>query len=236
MNMESNHQPWQEKGISKNARLMARVGLYLTSFMTLFWFIASVYFVIAPSPKTGDFWNDTFPYLCLAGIVAGLILITLKLFRLSSAPISFTPSYQPVKPSDLGKPIEVLFERTLGLGRAISFIESITFRSEGLEIPYSVRLKDNKFISVPYPQILKMTVKGRHIAFRISNDAYVQLIVSHINTELVTFADVKSNLLNKTLRSALKPGVSFYVSEMDGERMYRELKRYFPSTIAEFII
>ena len=204
MNMESNHQPWQEKGISKNARLMARVGLYLTSFMTLFWFIASVYFVIAPSRKTGDFWNDTFPYLYLAGIVAGLILITLKLFRLSSAPISF--------------------------------IESITFRSDGLEIPYSVRLKDNKFISVPYPQILKMTVKGRHIAFRISDDAYIQLIVSHINNELVTFADVKSSLLNKTLRSALKPGVSFYVSEMDGERMYRELKRYFPSTIAEFII
>lgn len=236
MDLQSNNQPWKVKGVSKNTRLMARVGLYLLSFTTLFWFVFSVYLTIAPSPKTGNFWNDIFPYICNTVIIGGLILINIKLIRLSLAPISFTPSYPPVKSSDPGKPFDVLYEQSLGHGRAISFIKTITFQPQGLEIPFFAPLKGSTLIVVPYAQIMEMTVKGRHVAFRISDDAYVQIIVDSANNELVTFAGTKSSSLNKALRSAYKPRVSFYVSEMDGERMYRELKKYFPSAVAQYII
>ena len=232
MDLQTNNQPWKEGGISKNARLMAGVGLYLISFMTCFCIIFSVYLVIEPSPRTGNFWNDTFPYFLLTGVVGGLIFSTIKLFRLAFAPISFTPSYSPVRPGDLGKSFDVHYQESLGYGRSVSFIGSLTFQPDGLELPF----RGDSLSVVPYKQVQGMNVKGRHITFRISDDAYVQIIVNYTNHKFVTFDAVKSDSLNKALRSARKPKVSLYVSEMDGERMYRELKRHFPSVVAQYII
>jgi len=232
MDLQSNDPPWKEKGISKNARLMAGVGLYLTSFTTCFCIIFSIYLVIEPSPKTGDFWNDTFPYILLTAVVGGLLFSTMKLFRLSFAPISFTPSYSPVRPSDLGKAFDVYYQESLGYGRSVSFIGSLTFQPDGLELPF----RGDSLSVVPYKQVQGMTIKGRHIAFRLLDDAYVQIIVNYTNNKSITFDAVKSSSLNKALRSARKPKVSLYVSEMDGERMYRELKRHFPSVVSQYIL
>lgn len=215
MNAQSNDQPWKEKGISKNTRLMARVGLYLISFTAFFWLIGSVYLIISPSPKTGNFWSDTFPYIILFVILGGLILFSVKLFHLSRAPISFTPSYDKIDPTKPGEPFEVWYQQSLIAGRAISFRSTLTFRPEGLISPVLDNLRRQVAGTIPYANISGVSVKGRYIKFEIMYDV---------------------EKVRPVLKSLYKPQIAFYVSEADGERMYRELKKYFPSAVAQYIV
>jgi len=224
MDTQSNHQPWKGKGVGKNARLMARVGLYLTSFMTCFWSIGSIYIIISPSQKTGDFWNDTFlPLICMAGIVGGSIFTTLKLFRLSFMPISFTPSYDQVEPQRLGEPFEVWYQNSLGF---YSLKGPLVFGQNGLMMPKTLLPLDRNSVTLPYEYISDFKVKGRYIAFNI--DLRVGNIFSKPLYAL-TLLDLIERLLQRRK-------VEFYVSEVDGERMYRELKKHSPSAVAQYII
>jgi hypothetical protein len=68
-------------------------------------------------------------------------------------------------------------------------------------------------VQISYGKITELVIKGRSISFKFED-----LITHHQQT------------------FNIRMQVLLYVSESDGERTYRELKKYFPSAIAELII
>ena len=215
MDLQSNNRPWKEKGISKNARLFARAGLYIISFMTCFWTAASVFFVINPSRKTGNFWDDTFPYILLVALVVGLFSLSVKLFQISLAPISFSTSYDRVDSRRLGEPFEVWYQDSLLTGNATSFRDVLTFQADGILVPVTDKQRRKRRGILPYKKIKDVLVKGRYIKFEIVYDV---------------------NKWDLFYRVVYRPKIAFYVSEADGERMYRELKRHFPLAVSQYIL
>ena len=222
MDLQSNNQPWQGKGVSKNTRLFARVGLYLTSFMTCCLSAGFIFIAATPSRKTGNFWEDTFPYIAALGIIVGLIFLDIKLIRLSLAPISFVSSYDHVEPHRLGELFEVWYQNSLGL---YNLKGPLIFDQNGLIMPKTLLPLDRNSVTLPYASISDFNVKGRYIAF------YIDLQVANIGSKplyALTWLDLIERLFQRRK-------VEFYVSEVDGERMYRELKKHSPSAVAQYI-
>lgn len=212
-----NTPPWQGKGISYRTRFLARMGFVLLLMITCPLAVSFIPLLLIPSRKTGNFWDDSFPFI-LGPLLIGLgTFAIIKLFPLLRAPISFTTSYAPVVSTQLGQPIEVWYEE-IDFQRSLKGKGVILFAPEELIIGGNIELAIGMVLildiarkllagervvgKVPYKNITQIIVKGRYIRLNIGGN----------------------NIFTRYL-------VSFYVSESDGERIYRELKLRFPSAI-----
>jgi hypothetical protein len=213
MDMQSNTPSHKEKGMSYRGRLFARLGFILAFVILLCPGAPFAYILFIPSRKSGNFWDDTFPIILTLGIIGGAIFAIIKLRPLWNAPIRVIPSYDSIAPNRFGEIFEVWYQETIqGLpfgNGTIAFqpgeiiLEGHLFRGT----LYSLLSKaqgEKVSAKVPRSEVVSVSIEERHIIFKVK-------------TTLIMMPNAT---------------ISFYVSEMDGERMYKELKQHFPSALS----
>jgi len=221
MNMQpDNISPLQEKGVSYKVRYFSKIGLIFVAILLTF-SVASLFLALIILRDTpGNFWKDGFPLLLISAIVTVLgTIAVLILVRTMRSPISFTPSYGQTSPRQFGQTFEVWYEKpeshqsfdgkgSLHFDAAHLILTGTLSRrnSGGMISAILSLLEGRQEISshAPYENISKLTIKGRRIRFNIGGSSIFE-----------------------------RNWVIFYVLEMDGERMYRELKQRFPSALQE---
>jgi hypothetical protein len=223
MDQQSNNQPWQEKGVSPRTRYLSKLGLIFVASLLVFpvggIFVGLSYWLDSPA----DFWKEGFPVFLISTIlsVVGIIVLRKSIIMMRS-PISFIPSHKPIPPQDLGRPIEVWYEKFLDGFGTIQFDNSAVIlkgnlpRTQGGIIVSLISLFQRREESdgqIPYDDIKELVVKRRCLGF---NHEY---LITHYQQSLIVRAPIR-----------------LYFSESDGERMYRELKRHFPSAVSEHIL
>lgn len=223
MNIRSdNISPWLEKGVSYKVRYFSKIGIIFAAILLTF-SVASLFIALIILRDTpGSFWKDGFPLLLISTIVTFLgIIAVVILVRIIRSPISFTPSYGQISPRQLGQTFEVWYEKpeshqsfdgkgSLHFDAAHLILTGTLSRRNSGELILAILslLENRQEISshVPYENISMLTTKGRRIRFNIGGSSIFE-----------------------------RSWVIFYVSEIDGERMYRELKQRFPATLQEHI-
>lgn len=224
MNMPpDNISPWQEKGVSYKVRYFSKIGFIFVAILLTFSIASLVLGLIILRDTPGSFWKDGFPLLLISTIMTFLgIIAVIILVRTMRSPISFTPSYGQITPRQFGQTFEVWYEKpdshqsfdgkgSLHFDAAHLMLSGTLSRrnSGGMISAILSLLEAREEISshVPYENISMLTIKGRRIRFNIGGSSIFE-----------------------------RSWVIFYVSEMDGERMYRELKQRFPTALQELML
>ena len=213
MDQALNSSPWLQKGVSPEARYLSKLGFMLTAILLIFpvfgIFVGLSYWLDSPS----DFWKEGFPVFLISTIltIVGIIVLRKSIITMRS-PISFIPSYEPIPPQDLGRPIEVWYEKfSDGLGTIQFETSALILRGA---LPGTQGGIEETGRQIPYDDIKDLFIKGRCLGFN-----HVYLITTHYQQTLI-----------------VRVPILLYVSESDGERLYRELKWRFPSAVAEYIL
>lgn len=199
----------KEKGMSYRGRLFARLGFIVACiFLCPSLICASI--SLTPSAKTGNFWDDTFPIILTLSILFSAVFSIIKFRPSWRAPINVMPSYNLITPDKLGEIFEVWFQETI---QGFPFGNgTIVFQEK------EVILEGYLFRGTLYSLLSQL--QGEKVSGKI---LYADVTSVAVKERLITFA-VKTNL---TLMPQAK--LSFYISEIDEERMLRELKEHFPT-------
>ena len=217
MDMQSKTSPWLERGVSYKAKYFSKLGLIFIAIVLS----ASVGFMIISlsilKDTPNDFLKDRFPGLLISTVVTGAgILILIKIIKTMRAPISFTPSYDQVSPRQLGHPFDVWYQQPEFSQQSLDKEGTIHFDSAHVILTGKLSRTQGGLIS----SIISLLMK--------SEESSVQVPYEGISKLTVKGRRISFNIGGNR--------IIFYVSEIDGERIYRELKQHFPSAVAEFII
>jgi hypothetical protein len=224
MNMSpDNISPWQEKGVSYKARYFSKIGFIFVAILLTFSIASVILGLIILRDNPGNFWKDGFPLLLISTIVTFLgIIAVIILIRTMRSPISFTPSYSQISPTQFGQTFEVWYEKpeshqsfdgkgSLRFDAAYLILTgTLSRRNSGGMISALLSLLEGReeiSFQLPYENISMLTIKGRRMRFNIGGSSIFQ-----------------------------RSWVIFYVSDVDGERMYRELKQRFPTALQEVML
>ena len=193
-------------------RLFARLGFIAACVLILCPGVPFAYIIFTSSRRTGIFWDDTFPIILTLGIIGSALFDMIKLRPAWRAPINITPSYAPIAPSRLGETFEVWHQEIIqglpfGKGTIVfqaseMILEGYLFRGTLYSLLSSMQ-GGKVSAKVPYSNITSASVKGPYIIFKVK-------------TEVMLMPQAE---------------IAFYVSEMDRERMYKELKHHFPALL-----
>jgi hypothetical protein len=232
-------QPWQERQLGYGLKLLI-VFLFLllsmlaiTSAITLVLVLVST--ATAGTRLTGSFGTDFLPLLIALGVCAASIFGVVKLYPLVSAPNRFTPSYGQVPAMFTGQPFEVRFIRPRF---SRSFRGKGTLRFEPGQLVIDGTLEPSalfQFGVLAVVTLVPLLVFGFGLGF-IPALLLAFWIGKKKLSRAVPYAEIR-DLAVKGCRVSFscagdKPNkVALYVSQMDGERLYRELSPRFPTAM-----
>jgi len=221
--LPKNISPWRAAGVSYKAKYYSKIGLRLLPLLLIpaVVALALILWILRDTPV--NLWKDWLPDLLTSAIVTvwGMAVFII-LVRIIRQPISFITSYNQIPPGQFGQTFEVWFEkpnfqRSFDGKGLLRFEETHLFLTGTMSRPFSGQIitdilvlfmpREEKSLRVPYENIDKMTVNGRCIRFKIPGGSIFG-----------------------------RRGVILFVSEVDGERMYRELSQRFPTAMQQYLI
>ena len=229
----------QEKNLSYGLKLLIMLGFVLSlivAISTLFIVIGVAGSMIRGTMRpSGSIWGDILPLLIaivvLAVSVAGVILLWPLVWR----PTSFRPSYGQVPAELAGQPFEVRFRKPL-LARSYSGKGTVRFEPEQLVVDGA--LAPSAWLQIGVIVLLTLLPL---LIFRVGLGIIPALLIAAVIGRkklslAVPYADLRdvsiSGLQLAFRRDGSTPNqVNLYVSQLDSERLYRELAQRFPAVL-----
>lgn len=225
--------PWQHKQLSYGLKLLltfVAALLLVVLIVTLFTTILTLTSVAGSRNAPGTFGSSLVALLVSVVLFGGSLFGLIKLWPSVSAATSFKPSYGAVAADVVGHPFEVRYQRA-GWGRSLSNKGTVRFDADALVVEgYLTPSPLFQIGVVLIVTILPLVLLGIGlgfipallIAYYVGRKKIAQPIAYTAIRDLAT-QGCKVTLANP---GALPEKVSFYVSTIDGERLYRELQAH----------
>jgi hypothetical protein len=236
-------QPWRERQLGYGLKLLIVFVFLLISMLAVTSGITLILVLVSTatvgSRLTGNFWTDFFPLLMALGVCAASVFGVVKLYPLVSAPNRFTPSYGQVSATFTGQPFEVRFIRPRF---SRSFRGKGTLRFEPGQLLVEGTLEPSalfQFGVLAVVTLLPLLVFGIGLGF-IPALLLAFWIGKQKLSRAVPYAEIRDFAV-KGCRVSFscaggKPNkVTLYVSQIDGERLYRELAQRFPAALGGWV-
>lgn len=231
--------PWQKREPPIIARYLTQVlcyGLFILAFTSALIVFALLFALTQGLTPANRVQNDVLYILLftVSTLLFGGIAIFLQ--PKTRIPSRFQPSYGYVAPETLDEPFEVRFYRYF-LNRSLVGKGAIRFAPEGLQIAGKLEppMLLQALIFLLVVVTWKISLITQIIAFLLVIVLFVWLSKKH--RSLIPYAQLEVIELDGrivVLRSTQKPSqIAFVVAASDGERLYNELKHYFPSKLLQ---
>lgn len=231
--------PWQKQEPRAITKYLAQVlcyGLFVLAFTSALIAFALLFALTQSMTPADRVQSDVF-YSLVFGVltfVSGGIAIYLQ--PKTRVPSRFQTSYGYVPPETYDTPFEVRFYRYFW-SRSLVGKGAIRFSPEGLVIagklepPMLLQILAFLLVVITW----KISLLARGVAFLLMIGLFLWLSKQH--RSLIPYAQLELSELNGrivVLRSSQKPSeIAFVVAASDGERLYNELKLYFPSKLLQ---
>jgi hypothetical protein len=217
---------------------IVRLGLLIVCMISLIAILVSsaIMYGLSHQLRDGSMTQEEYTQVVLIGgsvVLLGIILIYF-LFPLSRSTDSFTPSYGLVIPTELQKPFEVQFRRYFW-GRSMRGTGVVKFAPDGLRVigyqEPSAWFQLAIFLTVSVIPLLIWgvawgTLGGLALAYRLGRKE-VDLMIPY---SLLNQPELNGRILRLTNEQTPKK-ISFAVARSDGERLYNEIERRYPSLV-----
>jgi hypothetical protein len=236
-------QPWQERQVGYGLKLLITFGFLLLAMTALIsggtW-IAIVPGMLIQGPGPRDTLGEMLTIgLVLTGVFAVSLFGAIKLYPFVTASTRFTPSYGQIDPNFTGQPFEVRF-RQPGLAR--SFRGKGTLRFEPGQMVIDGTLAPSALFQLGIVLVVTLVPL---VVFRVGLGLLPALLVAFLlgkkkRSRAVPYADVrdlvvKGSNLGFSCAGEQPNKVAFAVSQLDGERLYRELAQRFPAALGGWV-
>ena len=235
--------PWQERQLGYWPKLLALIGFALLTATALIsgitWMLIVPAMVInGPGPR--DTIGEMLTVgLVLTGVLAVSVFGIIKLYPYVSAPNRFTPGYGQLPPTAAGQPFEVRFLRPR-LSR--SFRGKGTLRFEADQLILDGTLMPSALFQIG---VLVVVTLVPMLLFGIGLGLLPALLLAFLlgkkqRSRVVPNASIGDLVVRGCRVSFSAPGeapnkVVLYVSQQDGERLYRELAQRFPAALGGWV-
>ena len=230
----------QEKNLSYGLKLLIMFGFVLSlicAISTLFTVIAVAGSMIRGSiPPSGSFWADLLPLLIAVVVLVVSVAGVILLWPLVRRPTSFRPSYGQVAADLAGQPFDVRFRKPL-LARSYSGKGTVRFEPEQFVVDGA--LAPSAWLQIGVIVLLTLLPL---LIFRIGLGIIPALLIAAvIGRKKLSLAVPYAQMRDVTMKGlqlafrrdgGVPNQVNLYVSQLDGERLYRELAQRFPAALS----
>ena len=223
--------PWMQKRLSCLAVGAVNLGAIFLILLAFGSLIALLIAVTSPAQDlTGTLIGVILPLILLGGSILGMV----KLWPLLSYGSDFKTI--PVGTTEIGKPFETRFQRA---GGGSSFIEKGTVRFEADQLVVDGMLGPSPWITlgvVLVVTILPLVFFGCGLglipALLIAYFIGRKKMVAHIPYREISALTVDARTVKMSRTHGKPDRISFLVSSVDGERLYRELRLHYPQAVS----
>ena len=231
--------PWQERQLSYGLKLLITLAFLLLSVFAITSGITLILVLVSSATSgmrlTGNFWTDYFPLLLALAVFVISLYGAIRLYPLVAAPTRFKPSYGQLDPNFMGQPFEVRFQQPI-LARA--FRGKGTLRFESNQMVFDGTLAPSALFQLGVVVVFTIVPL---LVFRVGLGLLPALLIAYLLgkkklSRVVPYADVRE-LTVKGCHVTFscqgeKPNkIAFATSQMDGERLYREMAQRFPAAL-----
>jgi hypothetical protein len=230
--------PWQDKPIGIGLRLLLLLAggiLFVTAIASVLLSISAWGNVATGGRAWGSPLTTWIAALGFTALFVGSIAGIIASFRAISSPAAFMPSYGQVAPDALGQPFEVRFRRPT-LGRALDGKGMVRFEAEQIVIDGTLApsgwFQIGVFLVVTLIPLVLFgiglgVIPALLLAFWLGKKKLARGI-SYANVRDLT---AKGSKLTFRSEGETPNKITLYVSQQDGERLYRELAQRFPAVL-----
>lgn len=227
-------QAWETTGLPRFVRL----GLLVVCIISLIAVLVSsaLMYGLSHQLRAGTMTQEDYAQTVLIGgsvVIVGILLMYF-LFPLSRSTDAFTPSYGAVLPTQLQAPFEVQFRRYFW-GRSMRGRGIVEFAPNGLRVigyqEPSAWFQLAVFLAV---SVIPLFIWG--IAWGTLGGLALASTIGHKKVELtipyslLNQPELKGRILHLTNEQMPKK-LGFAVARSDGERLYNEISRHYPSIV-----
>jgi hypothetical protein len=235
--------PWQERQLGYWLKLLVLFGfalLTLTALISGGAWVAIVPGMLIQGPGPRDTIGEMLTAgLLLTGVLAVSVFGLIKLYSYVSAPNRFTPSYGQIAPTLAGQPFEVRFQRPRW---SRSFRGKGTLRFEPEQLVLDGTLEPSALFQLG---IVVVVTLAPLLVFGVGLGLLPALLLAFLlgkkkRSRTAPYASISDLMVRGCRTSFTSPGdapnkVALYVSQVDGERLYRELAQRFPAALGGWV-